>query len=161
MRRAKWHDDQNNGGVFSWVKEGLGEKAGVIAMWLEWFNNVISFPGTISTIIATITLVAFPSLMENKYILWLIMLAVFWLITLFNLLPMKRVVILNIIGALFGMILPGILIICGAVYYLVIGKVETSFHGVNDLIPIASFGTFALLVKHYQLTQAFSQLPFI
>ncbi len=138
---------KNNGGVFSWVKEGLGEKAGVIAMWLEWFNNVISFPGTISTIIATIALVAFPSLMENKYTLWLIMLAVFWLITLFNLLPMKRVVILNIVGALFGMILPGILLICGAVYYLVIGKVETSFHGVNDLIPIASFGTFALLVK--------------
>ncbi|MDE4951071.1 amino acid permease, partial [Francisella tularensis] len=29
---------QNNGGVFSWVKSGLGEKAGVFARWLEWFN---------------------------------------------------------------------------------------------------------------------------
>ncbi len=38
---------KNNGGrVFSWVKAGLGEKAGVLAMWLEWFNNVVSFPST-------------------------------------------------------------------------------------------------------------------
>ncbi|MDE4988561.1 amino acid permease, partial [Francisella tularensis] len=42
---------QNNGGVFSWFKAGLGEKAGVLAMWLEWFKNDVCFPSSETALI--------------------------------------------------------------------------------------------------------------
>ena len=138
---------QNNGGIFTWVKEGLGEKAGMVAMWLEWFNNTISFPGSISAIVASIAYVGFQSVIGDSVQLWLIMVAVFWLVTLFNFLPMNKVVILNIVGAVFGMILPGMLLVSGAIFYLVSGQSKLNFHGMYDFVPIASLATFALLTK--------------
>nr|MCX3324192.1 amino acid permease [Bacillus paranthracis] len=71
---------QNNGGVFSWVKVGLGEKAGVLAMWLEWFNNVVGFPSSVTALIATFSYIGFRNFAENTHTsttFWLIMVTVF------------------------------------------------------------------------------------
>ena len=138
---------QNNGGVFTWVRAGLGDQCGVIAMWLEWFNNVISFPVTISAIIASIAYLCFGSEIYNKSILSLAIIIVFWLITFFNFLPIKRVFYLNIIGAIFGMILPGILLMFGAIYYWYNGIMNIKYAGVHDFIPSFSLATYAILVK--------------
>lgn len=141
---------QNNGGVFSWVKAGLGEKAGVLAMWLEWFNNVVGFPSSVTALIATFSYIGFRGFAENtqtSVTFWLIMVAVFITISLFNCLPLRKVVVLNIIGAVFGMIIPGILLISGAVYFLVTGQSNLEYHGFSDLLPVFSVGTYALLVK--------------
>ena len=140
----------NNGGVFSWVKAGLGEKAGVLAMWLEWFNNVVGFPSTVTSLIATFAYVGFRGFVENtqtSFGFWLIMAATFIAISLFNFLPLRRVVILNIIGAVFGMIIPGILLIVGAVYFVATGQSHLEYHGVGDIFPALSLATYALLVK--------------
>ena len=110
---------QNNGGVFSWVKTGLGEKAVVLAIWLEWFNNVVSFPSSVIALIATFSYIDFRGFAENTYTsvaFWLIMVAVFVGISLFNCLPLRKVVILNIIGVVFGMIIPGILLVSGTIF---------------------------------------------
>jgi amino acid transporter len=85
--------------------------------------------------------------MGNSVELWVIMVIVFWLVTLFNFLPMKRVILLNIVGAIFGMILPAILLIAGAIYYLINGESEITYTGMHDFVPVASLATFALMVK--------------
>ena len=67
---------KNNGGVFSWVKAGLGEKAGVLAMWLEWFNNVVGFPSSVTALVATFSYVGFRDFTENtqtSFAFWLVM----------------------------------------------------------------------------------------
>ncbi|MED7819672.1 MULTISPECIES: APC family permease [unclassified Francisella] len=141
---------QNNGGMFSWVKAGLGEKAGVLAMWLEWFNNVVGFPSSVTALIATFSYIGFRGFAENTHTsvsFWLLMVVVFIAISLFNCLPMRKVVILNIVGAVFGMIIPGILLILGAIYFLVSGQSNLEYHGVGDILPAFSLGTYALLVK--------------
>ncbi|APA83699.1 APC family permease [Francisella tularensis] len=141
---------QNNGGVFSWVKAGLGEKAGVLAMWLEWFNNVVGFPSSVTALIATFSYIGFRNFAENTHTsitFWLIMVTVFVGISLFNCLPLRKVVILNIIGAVFGMIIPGVLLVSGAIYFVVTGQSNLEYHGLSDLLPVFSIGTYALLVK--------------
>jgi amino acid transporter len=138
---------QNNGGVFTWVKAGLGDRCGVIAMWLEWFNNVISFPVTISAIIASVAYLGFGSEIYNKSILSLAIIIVFWLVTFFNFLPIKKVFYLNILGAIFGMILPGVLLVIGAIYYWYNGATNIKYTGVHDFIPSFSLATYAILVK--------------
>ncbi|MED7789371.1 APC family permease [Francisella sp. 19X1-34] len=141
---------QNNGGMFSWVKAGLGEKAGVLAMWLEWFNNVVSFPSSVTALIATFSYIGFRGFAENTHTsisFWLVMVVVFIAISLFNCLPLRKVVILNIVGAVFGMIIPGILLILGAIYFVVSGHSNLEYHGVRDVLPAFSLGTYALLVK--------------
>lgn len=141
---------KNNGGVFSWVKAGLGEKAGVLAMWLEWFNNVVGFPSSVTALIATFSYIGFRGFAENTHTsvgFWLVMVTVFVVISLFNCLPLRKVVVLNIIGAVFGMIVPGVLLVSGAIYFLVTGQSNLEYHGVSDVLPVFSLGTYALLVK--------------
>lgn len=141
---------KNNGGVFSWVKAGLGEKAGVLAMWLEWFNNVVGFPSSVTALIATLSYVGFREFTENaqtSFDFWLVMVATFIGASLFNFLPLRRVVILNIIGAIFGMMLPGVLLMTGAMYFMLSGQSHLEYHGVSDIIPVLSLATYALLVK--------------
>jgi amino acid transporter len=141
---------ENNGGVFSWVKAGLGEKSGVLAMWLEWFNNVVGFPSTVTALIATFAYVGFRGFVENtqtSFAFWLVMVATFVAVSLFNCWPMRRVIILNIVGVVFGMIIPGVLLVAGALYFVATGQSHLEFHGFTDFLPALSLGTYALLVK--------------
>ncbi|MDX2345542.1 MAG: amino acid permease, partial [Legionella sp.] len=32
------------GGVYVWVKEAFGQRAGFLAIWLQWIENVIWYP---------------------------------------------------------------------------------------------------------------------
>nr|WP_277813363.1 amino acid permease [Cellulosimicrobium sp. MM] len=32
------------GGVFTWVREAFGERAGFVAIWLQWIQNVVWYP---------------------------------------------------------------------------------------------------------------------
>ncbi|KEI34793.1 hypothetical protein FRA_45c13060 [Francisella sp. W12-1067] len=153
----------NNGGVFSWVKAGLGEKAGVLAMWLEWFNNVVGFPSSVTALIATFSYIGFRGFAENtqtSFFFWLAMAAVFIVISLFNCLPFKRVIILNITGAIFGMIVPGILLIAGAIYFLATGQSNLEYHGFNEVLPIFSLSTYALLVKTFSSYSGIQSVAF-
>ncbi|GAB4224593.1 MAG: APC family permease [Francisella sp.] len=141
---------KNNGGVFSWVKAGLGEKAGVLAMWLEWFNNVVGFPSSVTALIATFSYIGFRGFAENAHTsvaFWFVMVSLFTAISLFNFLPLRKVVILNIIGAIFGMIIPGVLLISGGIYFLFTGQSNLEYQGLSDFLPVFSLGTYALLVK--------------
>lgn len=120
-------------------------------MWLEWFNNVVGVPSSVTAIIATFFYIGFRGFAENTHTsvaFWLIMVTVFvGIISLFNCFPLRKVVILNIISAVFGMIIPGILLVSGAIYFLVTEQSNLEYHGFSDLLPVFSIGTYALLVK--------------
>lgn len=108
-----------NGGLYTWVRTALGDKLGFLAMWMEWVNNVISFPATLSIIVATVAYVGFPQLARNKYDLFVGMMLVYWGCTLFNLLGVKTSSRFNIIGALAGTLLPTVtIIILGLIWFL-------------------------------------------
>lgn len=119
-------------------------------MWLEWFNNVVGFPSTVTALIATFAYIGFRGFVENtqtSFAFWLVMVATFVAVSLFNCWPMRRVIILNIIGVVFGMIVPGIILIAGAIYFVSTGQNHLQFNGASDFLPALSLGTYALLVK--------------
>lgn len=109
------------GGVYMWVKKAFGDKVGFFSIWSEWFNNVIGFPATISFIAATIAYVFIPNLNQHKYVLMGIMLIILWSCTLFNFLGIKASSRLNIVGAISGTIIPGIVIIILGLVWLLNG----------------------------------------
>ncbi|OEZ33189.1 hypothetical protein AS144_06690 [Francisella endosymbiont of Amblyomma maculatum] len=67
------------------------------------------------------------------------------IISLFNCFPLRKVVIVNIISAVFGMIIPGILLVSGAIYFLVTGQSNLEYYGFSDLLPVFSIGTYAII----------------
>ncbi len=139
---------KNNGGVFTWVKSAFGDNTGLIAIWMEWFNNVISFPGTLLTILATVGYYFFPELLSNKTTLTIVTLSIFWLLTLFNFLQLKKIIILYNIGATLGMIISAAILIMGGSYKIVINHQDMQLHEFSTWFPaVVSLSTFALFVK--------------
>ena len=90
------------GGVYAWVKEAFGDHSGFVAVWFEWVEDVVWFPPVLSFVAATLAYAFDPGLASNKLYLVIVMLAVFWGLTLANFFGMKWTARLNNPGVLFG-----------------------------------------------------------
>ncbi len=136
-----------NGGIYTWSKHAFGERVGVLVIWMEWINNVIGFPTTLSTIVMTLIYVGLPDFSQHKLIFFISMLVFLWLAILYNSFGIKASSRLNIIGALAGTLLPGILIIIIGILFIV------NHHGfsepltVNNFFPNGNINSLAILVS--------------
>lgn len=99
------------GGVFIWVKEAFGHKAGFLAIWLLWIENFAWYPTILSFVASTIAYIFNPSLAENTYYTLFLVLFFFWGATFANLFGMRASGLISTIGAICGTIIPGIFII--------------------------------------------------
>src|SRR3990167_2838879 len=55
------------GGVFVWVKEAFGHRAGFLAIWLLWAENLVYYPALISFIAGTIAYIINPDLSNSTF----------------------------------------------------------------------------------------------
>ena len=117
----------NKGGVFRWVAEAFGPKWGFAALYYEWQTIVIWFPTVLIFAAAALAYIfgtpAFDaSLADNKIYSIIMLLAVFWFVTLFTFRGMGASAKLSSLGGLFGTIIPGAILIILAVVYVMMGK---------------------------------------
>lgn len=108
-------------GIYHWAKLAFGKKSACLAIWLQWINTMVWFPTILSFIGATIAYLINPALAQNKAYLVATILGIYWLITLFNLKGIRYSARLASICAIFGMIIPIILIIALAASWLLLG----------------------------------------
>lgn len=110
------------GGVYLWVKEAFGEKAGFIAVFCEWSNNLVWFPTVLSFIAGTFAYVFNPNLANNGMYMFTAMMIAFWGCTAIAWFGSSVTARFNNIGVLLGSILPSVLLIVFALIYLLDGK---------------------------------------
>lgn len=123
------------GGVYAWVKEAFGDHSGFVAVWFEWVEDVVWFPTVLSFVAATLAYAFDPGLASNKLYLVIVMLAVFWGLTLANFFGMKWTARLNNPGVLFGTLLPAIVLIALGAYWFLSGRtLAIPFHA-SKLVP--------------------------
>lgn len=96
----------NTGGLYVWVREAFGRRAGFITIWLQWIYNVVWYPTILAFIAATLSYLFAPELANNKFYLLGTSIGLFWLFTLLNCFGMKISSIVSILGASLGTILP-------------------------------------------------------
>jgi len=96
----------NTGGIYIWVREAFGRRAGFITIWLQWIYNVVWYPTIMAFISATIAYLFSPALATSKVYLLSCSLVCFWFFTLLNCFGMRLSSFVSIIGAIFGTILP-------------------------------------------------------
>ena len=96
----------NTGGIYIWVREAFGRRAGFITIWLQWIYNVVWYPTILAFIAATIAYLFAPELANDKYFILETIIVLFWLFTLLNCFGMKVSSIVSIIGASVGTLLP-------------------------------------------------------
>lgn len=110
------------GGVFLWVEEAFGKKWGFLAIWMQFIANVIWFPTALSFAAATIAYLVNPALAANKIYMVIMIFSIFWGTCLVNLKGMKASGWISSIGAIFGTLIPGVLIIGLGLLWWAIGK---------------------------------------
>ncbi len=96
----------NTGGLYVWVREAFGRRAGFITIWLQWIYNVVWYPTILAFIAATLAYLFAPQLANNKFYVLITVLALFWIFTLLNCFGMRVSSVISIVGASLGTILP-------------------------------------------------------
>ncbi|GGI89062.1 APC family permease [Legionella impletisoli] len=123
------------GGIYIWVKEAFGKRAGFFAIWLQWIENVIWYPTILSFVAGTVGYLINPALASNPYFLWFIIVTSFWGATLVNLRGMKSSASFSNICAISGLLIPMAMIIgLGAVWIFGGNPMQIHFSS-HDVVP--------------------------
>ena len=123
------------GGVYVWVKKAFGRHAGLVAIWLQWVENVIWYPTILSFVAGTIGYLINPHLTDNPLFLWLLINCSFWATTFVNMCGMRSYVWMSNICTIIGLIIPMILIILLGVLWVVgDNPIQASFD-IKSIIP--------------------------
>ena len=144
------------GGVYIWVREGLGDRWGFMAIWMQWVHNVAWYPVIMSFIAVTLAYVVSPALSESKGFVLSVILIGFWGMTILNYLGIKTSGWFSTIGVIIGTILPGLFIIFLGLYWVAGGNPVQTELSWNALIP--SFSSLSNLVFLAGLFLAFAGL---
>ncbi len=127
------------GGMFRWIGEAFGSKAGFLGIWLQWVESTIWFPtvltfGAVSLAFIGMDHVADSHLAANRFYTLAVVLAIYWIATLISMKGLGWVGKVSKIGGIVGTIIPVIiLVVCAGVYLATGGHSEMNFHG--DFIP--------------------------
>lgn len=122
-------------GVYTWVKEALGPRLGFLAIWLEWIENVIWYPTILSFIASTFAYMIDPSLASHKLFVLGVILITFWVMTFINFLGMRVSGWISSLAALFGTIIPIVLIIIMGAFWILAGHPVQIEFSLKSLFP--------------------------
>jgi len=139
----------NTGGLYIWVREAFGRRAGFITIWLQWIYNVVWYPTILAFIAATISYLFAPQLANNKFYLLSTALGLFWIFTLLNCFGMRLSGLVSIIAALFGTILPMLGIIALGAAWLFQGHpiaIDTSSSWLPDFSALGNLALFSAVL---------------
>ena len=144
---AMFQDKQ--GGVFRWVGEAFGKKAGFLAIWLQWIESTIWYPTVLTFGAVAIAFIGMDHtgdmlLASNRFYTLAVVLFIYWLATFISLKGLGWVGKVAKIGGLGGTIIPaGLLVILAIVYLLMGGKSQMDFSG-NFLPDFTNFDNLVL-----------------
>ena len=128
---AMFSDKQ--GGVFRWVGEAFGPRAGFLAIWLQWIESTIWYPtvltfGAVSFAYIGLNGASDAALASNKIFTLVTVLAIYWIATFIAMKGIGWVGKISKWGGLIGTIIPaGLLIVLGIIY------ITTGGHNYMDM----------------------------
>ncbi|KTD17026.1 APC family permease [Legionella jordanis] len=134
----------NRGGLYIWVREAFGRRAGFITIWLQWIYNVVWYPTILAFIAATISYLFAPELANNKFYLLATALGLFWVFTILNCFGMRISSIVSIVGATIGTILPMVGISVLGAIWLFQGRPIAADSASTWLPDLSSIGNLSL-----------------
>lgn len=137
------------GGVYIWVREAFGKRWGFTAVWMQWFQMTIGFIGILTFIAATVSYVIDSSLADDKLFQFLMVVVVWWGMTIVNFKGLKTYARVNSLFVSIGVLIPGAILILGGIWWVMSGHTTlvTLNPTLSDFIPnFANIDTLVLLV---------------
>jgi amino acid transporter len=103
---------EQEGGVYTWVKEAFGERCGFVAIWLQWVQNVVWYPTPLAFAAATFAyVIGAGSLATNGIYTGIFCIVFYWLATWISLRGSNLITRVTSYGFLVGTILPALILI--------------------------------------------------
>jgi amino acid transporter len=103
-----WPDQ---GGMYVWVREAFGKRAGFIVSWFYWGNNFFYYPAVLTFITVIVASIINPELAQNKIFICSCVVGFLWISTFINVHGMKAFSKFSNLAGLFGVLLPIIILI--------------------------------------------------
>ncbi len=138
------------GGVFRWVGEAFGTRAGFLAIWLQWIQTTIWFPTVLTFAAVSIAFIGpnqswDAALSSNSVYVLCIVLAVYWLATFLNFGGMRSSGVITKWGALLGTVIPAaLLIVLGLAYWLLGNPIDISMNTADFIPDLSNFNNIVL-----------------
>ncbi|MCH9611598.1 MAG: Glutamate/gamma-aminobutyrate antiporter [Chlamydiia bacterium] len=133
-----------SGGIYIWVREAFGDKAGFFAIWMQWVHNVTWYPAILSFVATTLAYVFFPPIAEHPLYVLLVVLVAFWGMTFLNFMGIKTSSLASTIGVIGGTIVPGCFLIGLGFTWVSMGNpveitlskaaISQNFSSINDVV---------------------------
>ncbi|WP_298628012.1 APC family permease [uncultured Legionella sp.] len=130
---STWSEEE--GGIYSWVKNAFGENVAFFTIWLQWINTLVWYPTILSFIAGTVAYLINPDLAQNKYYLISVILVVFWSLTFIGLSGLRTSARFAGFCAIVGMIVPMGFIILLALIWLIKGNPVAIDLSLPNLLP--------------------------
>ena len=125
----------HDGGVYAWVKEAFGARAGFLAVWCDYAENVAWFPTVLSFIAASLAYAIDPALATDDTFLVLVMLVFFWGTTVVSLRGVGTSSRIGAIGTIAGSIVPAVLVVVLGAAFLLRGNPSSIPFSAGALVP--------------------------
>lgn len=110
----------NGGGVYTWVKEAYNKRVGFIAVFMQWVQNIVWYPITITFgSAAFFYMIGMPELATNGKFIGTATVIIYWISTWLSLKAPRKIPKLSSIGFTWGTILPLVVLICLAIYWII------------------------------------------
>lgn len=112
-----------NGGIFSWVSQTLGERFGFAAIFFQWFQITVGFVTMIYFILGALSYVLnFQALNTDPLMKYIGLLVIFWGLTFSQLGGTQRTAKIAKAGFLIGILIPSIILFGLAAAYFIGGN---------------------------------------
>ncbi|MBO6509305.1 amino acid permease [Roseibium sp.] len=146
----------STGGVYEWIKAPFGARAGFVAIWLQWIQNVVWYPTVLAFAAASLAyVIGRPSLADDGVYTGTVIIAAYWFATGIALTGTSAAARFTSIGFVLGTVVPGLLIIAlgaawiadgNAMAFLADAGANAGSHGHVRLFPhITSLSSIAFL----------------
>ena len=124
------------GGIFAWVGNTLGEKFGFAAIFFQWFQITVGFVTMIYFILGCVSYIFnWNSLNNVPFIKFIGVLVIFWALTFSQLGGTKNTAKIAKAGFIFGILIPAIILFALSIAYIVQGNPVDVKIGAKYFVP--------------------------
>ncbi len=135
------------GGIYHWVQLAFGERAGLVAIWLQWVQAITWFPTILTFLAATAAFLIDPSLIYSKTYVVVAIAGIFWTLTLVNLWGIQVSAKLNELFCAIGTMIPTIaLVVLSAIWIIKKEPLAISVTPSSILPSFSQIGAWTALV---------------
>ena len=124
------------GGIFAWVGNTLGEKFGFAAIFFQWFQITVGFVTMIYFILGCVSYIFNWNALNNvPFIKFIGVLVIFWALTFSQLGGTKNTAKIAKAGFIFGILIPAIILFALSIAYIIQGNPVDVKIGAKYFVP--------------------------